>query len=89
MTAVKSVNTCQVEGMRVAERESENRVRVSGETTTQTVSPVWAVAGECPVTAAINPSRMSMSQVDHSHLVCPCNITTIRSLINKIIEHVN
>ena len=30
-----------------------------------------AAAGECLVTAAINPSRISVSQVDHSHLVCP------------------
>ena len=34
-------------------------------------SHVKAVSGNCLVTAPINPSRISTSQVDNSHLVCP------------------
>ena len=49
----------------------KNRGRVAGETTSQTVASVRGMAEECLVTAAVNPSRMSVSQVDNSHLVCP------------------
>ena len=43
---------------------------MSGETTSQVESHVKAVAGDCLVTAPINPSRILTSQVDNSHLVC-------------------
>ena len=56
-------------------KSRKNRGRVAGETPTQTAASIRSLAGECLVTAAINPNRISMSQVDHSHLVCPlCNL---------------
>ncbi len=52
----------------------QNRGRVPGETTSQTVVSVRALAGVSLVPAAIDPSRISISQVDFSHLVCAlCN----------------
>jgi len=60
---------CKVGGR--PKKSRKNRGRMSGETTTQIVSFVREVAGECLLTTAVNPSRISVSQVDHSHLVCP------------------
>ena len=52
-------------------KSRKNRGRVAGETSSQTVASVRGMAEECLVTAAVNPSRVSVSQVDDSHLVCP------------------
>ena len=47
------------------------KCKKGGRPSWQLIMSMRAVAGECLVTAAINPSRISFSQVDHSHLVCP------------------
>ncbi len=47
-----------------------NRGRPAGESTSQIMASVRAVAGECLV-AAVDPARIAVSQVDQSHLVCP------------------
>ncbi len=49
----------------------KNRGRPLGESTSETVASVRAVAGVSLVSAAVDLSRISASQVDYSHLVCP------------------
>ena len=74
-------------------KSRKNRGCVAGETPTQTVTSIRSLAGECLVTAAINPDRISMSQVDHLYLVChlvvnePVQLSCERLVCGECITH--